>query len=47
MEELTKQKCEACSKDAPAVTQEEIAQLKPQIPDWEIIELRGRIALGA
>ncbi|NEP61873.1 MAG: 4a-hydroxytetrahydrobiopterin dehydratase [Symploca sp. SIO2G7] len=41
MEELTKQKCKVCSKDAPAVTQEEIAQFKPQIPDWEIIELEG------
>ena len=41
MEELSKQNCQACSNDAPGVTPEEIAQLKPQIPDWEIIEVEG------
>jgi len=45
MEELTKQKCEPCSKNASAVTQEEITQLKPMIPDWEIIEPEGELRL--
>ena len=45
MEKLSTQKCEACSKDAPAVTQEEIDQLKPQIPDWKIIEVGGELRL--
>lgn len=38
---LTKEKCVACRKDAPRVTESEIAELKPQIPDWQIIERDG------
>jgi|ERR687886_2079896 4a-hydroxytetrahydrobiopterin dehydratase len=45
MTELTQQKCTACSKDAPPVSQEEIAELKPQIPDWKIIEVEGESRL--
>ncbi|NET56092.1 MAG: 4a-hydroxytetrahydrobiopterin dehydratase [Symploca sp. SIO2E6] len=45
MEELTKQKCSPSNQDAPTVTQEEIAHLKAQIPDWEIIELGGELRL--
>ncbi len=39
MIELTQQKCSACHKDAPRVTEAEIAQLKPQIPDWAIVDV--------
>lgn len=39
MSELTEEKCEACRPDAPQVSLEEIAELSPQIPDWEIIEV--------
>ncbi|NEP10031.1 MAG: 4a-hydroxytetrahydrobiopterin dehydratase [Symploca sp. SIO2C1] len=45
MENLTKQKCEPCNQNAPVATQEEIAQLKPQIPDWEIVEQNGELRL--
>jgi len=45
MAELTQQKCEACSKDAPPVTKEEIAELKPEIPDWNMIEPEGELRL--
>lgn len=41
MANLTQQKCSACNKDAPRVTDEEIAQLKPQITDWNIVEVDG------
>jgi 4a-hydroxytetrahydrobiopterin dehydratase len=41
MEALTEQKCTACHKDAPSVTEEEVAQLKPQIPNWDIVEEEG------
>jgi 4a-hydroxytetrahydrobiopterin dehydratase len=41
METLTAQKCTACHKDAPRVTEEEIAELKPQIPDWNMTEVEG------
>ncbi len=38
---LAGERCVACHKDAPRVTEEEIAALKPQIPDWEIVEQAG------
>jgi 4a-hydroxytetrahydrobiopterin dehydratase len=41
VEDLTQQKCAACTKDSPPVTEAEIQQLKPQIPDWEIKEQDG------
>jgi 4a-hydroxytetrahydrobiopterin dehydratase len=41
MEELTEQKCEACRVGAPSVTRDEIAQLHPQIPEWQIITEDG------
>ena len=43
--ELTQQKCEACSKDSDPVTQAEIDQLKPQIPDWKMVEQEGEMRL--
>lgn len=39
---LAEQKCSACHKDAPSVTEEEITQLKPQIPDWKMVEVEGQ-----
>ncbi|MCG7199949.1 4a-hydroxytetrahydrobiopterin dehydratase [Marinobacter pelagius] len=41
MTELRQQACEACSADAPKVTAEQKAQLRKDIPDWEIVELDG------
>jgi 4a-hydroxytetrahydrobiopterin dehydratase len=41
MEALTQQKCVACNKDAPRVTDEEVAELHPQIPGWDILEVDG------
>ena len=38
MEELVQMKCVACRKDAPLVTEEEIAELLPQVPEWKIVE---------
>lgn len=35
---LRGQACSACHKDAPRVTEEEIAELHPQIPDWKLVE---------
>lgn len=37
MTELSKQNCEACKADAPLISDEELKQLMPKIPDWEII----------
>lgn len=41
MEDLTEQKCEACRVGAPSVTAQEIAQLHPKVPDWQIIDEQG------
>ena len=41
MTTLQESTCTACRADAPRVTDEEIAELKPQIPDWQIIERDG------
>ena len=41
MDELVRQRCVACRRDAPNVTDEEIRLLRPQIPDWEVVEQAG------
>ena len=38
MTELKQQQCEACRVDAPKVTAEQVENLKPQIPNWELIK---------
>jgi 4a-hydroxytetrahydrobiopterin dehydratase len=39
--ELAKIKCEACRRDAPQVTEEELAEYMSQIPDWKLVERNG------
>jgi 4a-hydroxytetrahydrobiopterin dehydratase len=34
-------KCVACRSDAPTVTEAEIAELQPLVPEWEIVEQDG------
>ena len=41
MTDLKKEKCTACRKDAPRVSDAEIAELKPQIPQWQILTHDG------
>jgi 4a-hydroxytetrahydrobiopterin dehydratase len=41
MSTLQESRCTACRADAPRVTDPEIAELKPQIPDWQIVERDG------
>ena len=41
MSGLSSEKCTACGRDSPSVTEEEMGVLKPLIPEWEIIELDG------
>jgi 4a-hydroxytetrahydrobiopterin dehydratase len=45
MANLTQEKCSACHNGASKVTKEEIAELKPQIPDWKIVEQDGQSRL--
>jgi 4a-hydroxytetrahydrobiopterin dehydratase len=41
VETLSEQKCVACNRDAPTVTDAEIADLRPQVPEWELVEPDG------
>ena len=41
--DLTNNSCEACHADAPLVTKEEIEELKPKIPAWEILTIDDSI----
>ena len=40
-EMLAGMSCVACRADAPTVTEEEVAELHPQVPDWELVEEEG------
>ncbi|HEX6483481.1 MAG TPA: 4a-hydroxytetrahydrobiopterin dehydratase [Ktedonobacteraceae bacterium] len=41
MEELTRLKCTACRGGDPTLTDAEIADLQPQVPEWRVIEVNG------
>jgi len=38
---LRKEKCTACRRDSPRVTELEINELKPEIPGWALVERDG------
>jgi 4a-hydroxytetrahydrobiopterin dehydratase len=40
-EALTEATCVACRRDAPTVTDAEVDELRPQIPDWDLVEVDG------
>jgi 4a-hydroxytetrahydrobiopterin dehydratase len=41
MRALTDEKCSACRGDSPLVTEAEIEELKPRIPEWALVEREG------
>ncbi len=41
MTALTSEKCTACRRDSPRVTEAEVQELKPQIPEWTLTEVNG------
>ena len=41
MTELAKMKCVACRGDEPKLTEDEITELKPDVPEWQVIEVDG------
>lgn len=45
MVELSKQHCEACSADAPLISDAELRELMPAIPDWQVIVVDGIMQL--
>ncbi len=45
MSDLSEQSCEACSWDAPHVTQAQIDEFQRDIPEWQIVERDGSMHL--
>ncbi|WP_028116927.1 4a-hydroxytetrahydrobiopterin dehydratase [Ferrimonas senticii] len=45
MSELSELKCEACQAGAPQVTEQELAQLMAQLPDWSVPVREGVMQL--
>ena len=41
MSALTNEKCTACRRDSPRVTDAEIGELEPMIPEWTLVERDG------
>jgi 4a-hydroxytetrahydrobiopterin dehydratase len=41
MSDLHQMKCVACRRGEPALTDDEIHQLHPQIPEWQVREVDG------
>jgi 4a-hydroxytetrahydrobiopterin dehydratase len=41
MDALGNEKCTACRRDSPRVTEAEVLELKPQIPEWILLEREG------
>lgn len=41
MSKLSNQHCEACRIDAPRLSEEELQNLLPQIPGWEVISVEN------
>jgi 4a-hydroxytetrahydrobiopterin dehydratase len=39
--ELARERCVACRRDAPSVSDAELAALSPQVPGWQVIEVDG------
>ena len=37
MTQLNQEKCTACRRDSPSVTDQEVAELTPSVPEWELI----------
>ena len=41
MTQLTQEKCVACRRDSPPVEPAEVAELHPQVPEWDLITEDG------
>jgi 4a-hydroxytetrahydrobiopterin dehydratase len=41
MSELTESRCVPCRGGVPTLTDDEIAALEPQVPEWEVVEVDG------
>ena len=41
MSELSEMQCTACRGDEPTLTDAEIAGLRPQVPEWQVVQREG------
>jgi len=41
VQSLARMKCVACNRDAPTVSDSDLAELHPQVDKWEVVELDG------
>ena len=41
VQSLARMKCVACNRDAPTVSDSDLAELHPQVDEWEVVELDG------
>ena len=41
IQQLNREKCTACRRDSPHVTDDEIKELQPEIPEWKLIDDGG------
>lgn len=41
MTQLTGRRCIACRRDSPPATDSEMAELSPQVPDWDLVTEDG------
>ena len=41
MKSLAEMKCVPCQGGEPTVTEEEMAELKPKVPEWQVVEQDG------
>lgn len=41
MSTLTEMRCVACRPDSPRVTDDELAELRAQVPEWRVVEHEG------
>lgn len=45
MSQLTREKCVPCRGGVPTLTPAEVAQLKPEVPGWDVVERDGILRL--
>jgi 4a-hydroxytetrahydrobiopterin dehydratase len=41
MSELSEMRCTACRGDEPTLTDAEIAEMHPRVPEWQVVEREG------
>ena len=41
MSELSEMRCTACRGDEPTLTDAEIGEMRPQVPEWQVVEREG------